>query len=81
MKTIVFLIIWAVHFMAAESCDQELQDKELADNEEESAEISEYKVEKLTANEEEMIDEARLPLINEGEALADVFVFSRAKCK
>ena len=45
-------------FTAGEPGDQELQDEELADNEVESAEISEYKVEKLAANEEDIIDEA-----------------------
>ena len=45
--------------MAAEPGDQELQeDKELADNEVESAEISEYEVEKLAVNEEDIADEA-----------------------
>ena len=43
--------------MAAKPGDQELQDKELDDNEVESAEISEYEVEKLAANEEDIIDE------------------------
>ena len=58
--------------MAAEPGDQELQDKELVDNEVESAEISEYEVEKLAANEEDIIDEVRLPLINKGKISADV---------
>ena len=60
-------------FMAAEPGDQDLQeDEELADNEVESAEIGEYEVEKSAVNEEDIIDEARLPLINEGEVAADV---------
>ena len=58
--------------MAAEPGDQELQDKELANNEVESAEISEYEAEKLAANEEDIIDEVWLPLINKGEISADV---------
>ena len=58
---------------AAEPGDQDLQeDKELADNEVESAEIGEYEVEKSAVNEEDIIDEARLPLINEGKVAADV---------
>ena len=44
MKMIVFMVIWAVHFMASEPGDQEIQDKELTDNGVESAEISEYEV-------------------------------------
>ena len=59
--------------MAAEPSDQDLQeDKELADNEVESAKIGEYEVEKSAVNEEDIIDEARLPLINEGEVAVDV---------
>ena len=60
-------------FTAAELGDQDLQeDEDLADNEVESAEIGEYEVEKSAVNEEDIINEARLPLINEGEVAADV---------
>ena len=60
-------------FTGAEPGDQDLQeDEELADNEVESAEIGEYEVEKVAVNEEDIIIEARLPLINEGEVAADV---------
>ena len=59
-------------FTAAEPGDQELQpDEELADNEVESVEIGEDEVEKSAVNEENIIDEARLPVIYEDENLAD----------
>ena len=60
-------------FTAAERGDQDLQeDEELADNKVESAEIGEYEEEKSAVNEEGIINEARLPLINEGKVAADV---------
>ena len=70
-------------FTAAEPGDQDLQeDEELADNEIESAEIGEYEVERSAVNEEDIIDEARLPLINEGEVAVDILrMFSRTKCE
>ena len=60
-------------FTAAELGDQDLQeDEELADNEVESAEIGECEVEKSAVNEEDIINEARLPLINEDKVAAGV---------
>ena len=59
-------------FTGAEPGDQDLQDEELADNKVESAEIGEYEVEKSAVNEEDIINEAQLPLINEGKVAADV---------
>ena len=63
-------------FTAAEPGDQELQpDEELADNEVELVEIDEDE-EESAVNEENIIDETRLPRICEGENAADAFEIS-----